>query len=380
MELKCRFCREVYAAGGLVTAYLSLLEVCIEGADVTVTVQAQGHLHADSRWVKMSPATFLNNAAFPLDQSVHSPKVPPSMPATAQCIFATPREVVSRSLLLREGSGAYVQFDLPLDVLPSFKGLCVTTNYNIAVTVQSPALGTKHLFFPFLVTGRGSASIPYLIKFSSLSTFSAASLPADNVLVPSMAKYSSAEGGDDGEDDEELRMSQVRNKNSDIYNIRDKQHICSLTLIRSGLHAHLQAGSNLTVRLCFDDAAQQQGAPVQQLCRNVRARLLQCERRIDKTRVQEKALSCATRSTRDASVCCLHLHLPETSPCSFKCPLSEVNYMIEMEFFLGSEDDEDQPPFSWSLPVEVVPPAPALSSVIECNLCLEPPLEICEEF
>jgi hypothetical protein len=127
-----------------------------------------------------------------------------------------------------------------------------------------------------------------------------------------------------------------------MYNIRDKDLICSLTLISQGETLH--PGSFLTVSLRF-------GMSVQP-CRSIRAYLQQCENRIDGSRVQvrikfvieltvnidvnvvtkslkicyqEKNIAEANRSADGAELIYLRLHFPDNIACSFVSPLFKVS-------------------------------------------------------
>lgn len=156
------FSREAYSAGGLVTVLLRGRGI---SNDTVVIAQAHGHLCADTRWLRFSGRmsdVFLNTAAYPLDQRVQNPKPSPPFPQSAPCIFSTPREVVSTTFLEEEG-GVYLQFDLPRDVLPTFKGLSISIAYNIAIMIQSPSKFDT-IYFPFTVAGHGTPNSPHMVK------------------------------------------------------------------------------------------------------------------------------------------------------------------------------------------------------------------------
>ena len=76
------------------------------------------------------------------------------------------------------------------------------------------------------------------------------------------------------EDSLELAKSQLRVKSESIYSIQDKEHLCSI-------HLHYQQlVPGELVPIVFDFAAKRQD------CFAIKVSLLQCERRLDGSRVQ----------------------------------------------------------------------------------------------
>jgi len=364
MEVSCVFARESHAAGGLAIALLRGINI---PKDAVVLGQVHGHVAVDTRWVKIPSDLFQNALEFALpEQNVHLPRAPAPLAASSPCVFLTPREVISPSQL-EDADGVYLQFDLPLDVLPSFRGLCALVCYSICITVQTP-VETRQLFYPFNVIGRGTKSIPHLIKVSSLSVYAASALPMDNFLVPSswstsaVTTVASLSFSSVASTLQQEQWSVGGTDSTNIFNIRDQDLICSLAVEREHPSVPTQPGDELSIRLNFEEAIQP--------CRAVRARVCLCERRADGSRIQEKALCVATRCTQDASVIFLPLHLPSNVPCVFATPLFDVSFRIELEFFLNSSDG-DKEPFSWCVDLQVHPPSPASSSLDETNACRE---------
>ena len=167
-----------------------------------------------------------------------------------------------------------------------------------------------------------------------MSIFGASSIPVENSLLPQLIS--------DSDDDEAAFQSPssvpLVSINGMRYNIRDKEYICSLSMINDGDYLH--PGSLLTIALHFEGCLQP--------CRSVRACVQQCENRIDGSRVQvshstqlstrnntfnlfdpilfskEKVIVEAKRSTCGAEIVYLRLHLPDSMPCTFISPLFQV--------------------------------------------------------
>ena len=97
--------------------------------------------------------------------------------------------------------------------------------------------------------------------------FGASSIPIENPLQPQLV---------DENDDENESNRPLIPINGVMYNIRDKDSICSLMLVTQGDTLH--PGSFLTVSLRFGKSVQP--------CRSIRAYVQQCENRIDGSRVQ----------------------------------------------------------------------------------------------
>lgn len=190
-------------------------------------------------------------------------------------------------------------------------------------------------------------SVSRNFRFSNLAVFGGTSIPIENPLLPRIV--------DESDDDNESNQPQIP-INGVMYNIRDKDLICSLTLISQGETLH--PGSFLTVSLRFGKSAQP--------CRSIRAYLQLCENRIDGSRVQvrmksvivltvtidecvdtevsntyyqEKILVEANRSADGAELIYLRLHFPDNMACSFVSPLFKVSRSdIIDHYFLSNSD------------------------------------------
>lgn len=370
MEVSVAFARQEFCAGSVVTAL-----VRGRGAFATVTAAARGQLQVDQRWVKVSTAGLFSSATGP----AQTPGV---------LVFATARETVVPVSALAEKNGVVVQFDLPSDALPSFRGLCQTCTYNLAVTVTLPnseQSSPRTLLFPFTVVSRGcSSSTPFATRFAAMSVFAASALPQDSVLVPPPQSRASPrcrgvdgdEDNDEDDEDEEDEDDVGERKGSEVYNISNKGHICSVSLARSSLQGRLEGGGVLALRFSFlppdVQKGEEQGHEQQlQPCKAVRARLLQCEARLDGSRVQERPLALSTLPTTDCVAATLSLPLPSGCPCDFSSPVNRVTHRLEVDFFL----DATGQPFCWSLPIEVFPPRSAgggaLAAAADINAALE---------
>ena len=80
---------------------------------------------------------------------------------TTKCVFATSKIALSPFILVDEGF--LIECEIPIDVLPSYKGRSTHVNYYISVFLQSEEnLSAYH--FPISVHGRGSKELPFPIK------------------------------------------------------------------------------------------------------------------------------------------------------------------------------------------------------------------------
>ena len=107
-----------------------------------------------------------------------------------------------------------------------------------------------------------------------MAVFGARSIPIENLLLPQYVNDS------DDENNNPLLSKNIGSSvipiDGVVYNIRDKDLICALSMISRG--ENLYPGSSITICLNFDGCVQP--------CRFVRAYLHQCENRIDGSRVQ----------------------------------------------------------------------------------------------
>ena len=131
-----------------------------------IFAQIHGHINADFRWLKSSKKIqdyFIDPQSSSLEKfqaSVVDP-LPVAANHTSYCIFSTSRVAVSPTHIFERGS--FLEFEVPGDILPSFKGLCASINYYITLFIQFPA-SNETIDFPIVITGVGSSSVPYQIR------------------------------------------------------------------------------------------------------------------------------------------------------------------------------------------------------------------------
>lgn len=161
MQISCLFGRESYVAGGVVVVRLRLHNDHIR-RDCILLAQASGYINLDPKWVKATDSTssyFLQTPEAPFDQNVTMPQ---ANVANAHCIFITPREVLSMSQVTADG--VFLMFNIPTNLIPSYRGLSGTVIYSIVLTLQIQGNTVKELRFPFTVLGSGSDIAPHKIQ------------------------------------------------------------------------------------------------------------------------------------------------------------------------------------------------------------------------
>mmetsp|Transcript_24540 Transcript_24540/g.24781 ORF Transcript_24540/g.24781 Transcript_24540/m.24781 type:complete len:448 (-) Transcript_24540:94-1437(-) len=421
MQISCSYGRSIYRAGGLVIVLVKSPNPDSHNAisrDAVILTQAHGHINFDSRWISTTGNVgniLLQMTQYTTEQKVQLPRHFGNNGSSASlCTFITPREVIQLSHLHEDG--VYLQFELPYDTLPTFRGLGITISYFITISIQMPN-GTNHIHLPFKVCGRGDMSAPQYIRYSALSTYPASSLPPESVLLPVIETEDASLACTD--DDNELNThlhpacglyksgASPFTKNQSpkcVYAIRDDTDalVCNLSLrdcsdSEGGITRRdlltPRPGQALLVTLNFKHAwgaalAAETGGKSRRgsRCQAVQARLMQKELRLDGSRIQEKVMDSSTRSTSGAVAVLLRLQIPDNSPNSFVCPLVQVSYEIVLEFYLGDEDCSGggsstksgtappaKLPFSWVLPVDIYP-AGVVARWPRCEAvaCLEP--------
>ena len=82
------------------------------------------------------------------------------------CVFMTEyvSPLDSKKPLLKE-EDFFIQFDMPIDILPSFKGLSVLIQYNLEIKIDEK----EPIRFPFTVEGEGQAPWGYITVEKALS-------------------------------------------------------------------------------------------------------------------------------------------------------------------------------------------------------------------
>jgi hypothetical protein len=261
----------------------------------------------DTRWMgsNFNMKTYIHqHSAFPFsDEKVSVPKCsrPGATEANSCCIFLTPRvelvELVADTVTEGKTVEYVVQFDLPMDVLPTHRSLCSTVVYMFDICVVNIRQNTfVHSYFPFTVWGAGTAMLPFPTKCCCL----VAHLVDRNEMQQRLLGL-----------DCHHQLSSMENEDSNNYspeslnravaaaftlNIIDEEHVCRLLLRTSAqqlIHPHFNAKyerSNI-LRLCYGcifqlivDMREQQ-----QRCYAVRFKLLQREIRFDGAQMQVSA-------------------------------------------------------------------------------------------
>jgi hypothetical protein len=163
MEISCLYGRENYHAGGV-------LIVCLRSSngssrrDYVLLAQACGYINLDPKWVKPgenSSVNFAQTVSFPLDHGIQTPQA--NVP-NSYCLFLTPKVVLSTTQITE--NGVYLIFDLPVDLIPTYRGLSGSIAYSIILTLQSPGEYNKQVRFPFIVLSSGTSETPYEIRLA----------------------------------------------------------------------------------------------------------------------------------------------------------------------------------------------------------------------
>ena len=152
IPVHCSYSKDVYNAGEVVTALIRA-PLCPEAV---IFAQAVGILQLDERWIKVptkySDGNDIISGAAALSQNFTNKSY------TSISIFATTHEAIAYSHVSDEG--AYLQFELPRDTLPSFTGIAGSILYVIMLSLQLPH-ETLRCQFPFRVHGCGSSALTY---------------------------------------------------------------------------------------------------------------------------------------------------------------------------------------------------------------------------
>ena len=110
-----------------------------------------------------------------------------------------------------------------------------------------------------------------------MSSFSAYSIPTENILTsPQENEFSYGSVSYFHNSGKDVHLA----SNNIVYNIRDKEHICALSLINDSEAFH--PGSNLSISVNFENFIQP--------CKAIRAYLMQIESRKDGSKVQVRII------------------------------------------------------------------------------------------
>jgi hypothetical protein len=163
--LQCLFGRQAYSEGSVVCCLLSGHLEGADGDECTAVIQCYGHVFLDQRWVKTQgkPSdVFLQSAGVALEDKMKSPNLGPlSANIQAACILISQQEPCSLTDLAK---GLFVQFELGVNLMPSFRGLSISIVYNVGVMVTRGS-SVKQYVFPFTVTAAGIAADHHDLKY-----------------------------------------------------------------------------------------------------------------------------------------------------------------------------------------------------------------------
>lgn len=271
-----------------------------------------------------------------------------------------------------------ILFDLPEDTLPSFKGLSMYAQYYVQVLLVYSNERVEKALFPFVVHGKGSAQVPYMTRFSNITTVTTSKIPPEVGLVhptrpdPAVVftlnnsassntkgynsnddnDFTSDASGDDAQD--VISVDEVTSGiapggyplGAHAFTITDRENICSLTILRAGLGTHIYPGDELIVKIDMLHAVQR--------CDGIRAKLLQYEHRVsDDSRIQEKVMSVVAKSTQNAALLTLQINVPLDATISFDSPLCRLRYKLEFSFFVVDSKVGKEDFFNWHLPITI---------------------------
>jgi hypothetical protein len=163
--ISCVLPRDYFAAGETALCLLKGAGVGTRFAKSTVSAQVHGHISADFRWLRSSKKLeefFLDPPTSSIEKThlTAADPIPLAANHASYCIFSTSRVAISPSHIA-EG-GTFLEFEVPADALPSYKGLCATTTYYVTIFVQYPT-HTETVDFPIIVRGSGASTVPYQI-------------------------------------------------------------------------------------------------------------------------------------------------------------------------------------------------------------------------
>lgn len=339
MEIFCQFSDEVYLSGKVAVVLLRGQNANEDIFSATVFAQVHGHINTDFRWmdsVKNLREIFLDAPTMTFDQVQHSlgdPLVPNNHGSV--CIFATSRTALSPSFLFKRG--ILLEFEIPSDIIPSFKGLCASVNYYVTVSFRF-ATSTRVMHFPLTVSGAGPQTVKHQIRHSSMTSYSVSSLPLETYLSSSVIK-----------NEIESHVFNHHLSNGNIYSVRDDDHVCNVLMSTNDV----SPGENVHVSVDFREN--------EQPCIALKASVIQCEMRPNKSRIQDKVVSTVIKSTEDVEMLNIRLHIPLDCPCSFSCALFQVQYRLDLEFCLEQKSNGISglfdKAFFFSVPITIKPPS-----------------------
>ena len=190
MDIVCYACSDHYKVGSIAmlelrcgkeSASSSSSESAYSSSLSTIPTISTTLVFAQIRGIYRQPNTVIPYDSFNVDPD-------------ASCFFSTLRIALPLSSLFDDG--VYIEFDLPKNIAPSFKGVGGSIAYYLIVTVQD-SFTTKNILFPFKVIGDGSSNLS-IGSFSatnklhsySIATYTVASVQKKNAQLLFDSKYS----------------------------------------------------------------------------------------------------------------------------------------------------------------------------------------------
>lgn len=170
MELQCHVPYEVFKAGETALFRIVGVKSLLNQSDVIIFAQVHGHMQLSEKWVKVAnkvlDSTIQEHSMTSLDQVHALPNDPtPSKISlrekASKCVFSTTKIALSPFVLVEEGF--LLECEIPIDVIPSYRGRGIQINYYITFYLQSSEKSNTY-HFPITINGQGSKLVPYDIK------------------------------------------------------------------------------------------------------------------------------------------------------------------------------------------------------------------------
>ena len=231
------FSHKSYCAGNIGSA---LIQSCGIDLNFVVTAQVFGHLFVDTKWSKSKSADelVLSDRVLSMHKSLTLPAALNNSNESV-CIYSTPLEVLPIEALIHDA--VCIQFEIPVDIMPSFRGLCCTITYNLCISFGQPNIdGLKHVYFPFTVFGKGNAAPYNELRYSNLTVLPLTSIPCEALL--------SQPAIEDDYYDNQRRLSTINHSDAAVYAIRDIEFVCTVCV---GLSNATYCPGDI-INLCLD--------------------------------------------------------------------------------------------------------------------------------
>jgi hypothetical protein len=178
-------------------------------AGIILSLRAIGTFKIDNRWRnKINPDVLFEK--IPLSEHISTE----DSNFTAYNIFHTSIIRLPLEHMQQLHEGLFIQFNIPKDILPTFKGLHGIISYNLVVTAQHIGINKEQVFyFPFKCSGKGYQYSSLQCEHSDMCISPKASLPEDHVFTRI----------DDFSFLDEVMAATT------MYSIRDEKHVCNIS-------------------------------------------------------------------------------------------------------------------------------------------------------